>query len=407
MRLVVVLALVASLVAPASGYASNAGRVIERTGDPILQVFLRYLGDYEELNQLLVRLDGSDYVFEDDGAQIQPGSKCSLEGEHVARCERDPTGFDQVQLLMELGDDRVQVAPLADPLLAWGGEGNDFIASENATDGRDSFAPAYDEIDGGPGDDELLGGPGADLISGGKFGGFGCFSPECGGRETIDGRAGDDIIQDSDAVNETPVDRDVLRGGPGRDRLDYSPRHVGSVRVSLDPATAGWADNEDDIGGFEDLAGTRGDDSLTGDGGANEVVGGEGGDFLSGRAGQDALLGGADRDSLFGGGGADLLTGGSADDLARGLAGRDVLDGGRGRDSLSAGEGDDDLRGRSGSDFLLGDDGRDAFDAGTGDDVITSADGTSERVECGDGDDTVLADPRDRLIGCEHIRRRR
>jgi Ca2+-binding RTX toxin-like protein len=283
-----------------------------------------------------------------------------------------------VEVITWDGDDRIEVGHVRDPLRLWGDSGNDLIASENPTAGRIASALPYDEIDGGPGDDILFGGPGSDVISGGKLGGHFCDNQAaCGGRDTIDGRDGDDIIQDSDAVNGTPIDRDVLSGGPGRDTLDYSPRHLGAVQVSLDPAAA--ADNEDDISGFEDLTGGVGSDFLTGDGAENTIIGGLRPDVLLGRAGADDLSGESDSD---------------------------LLEGGRGRDFLRGSTGDDLLRGGRGNDVLRGGDGRDKLHAHNGADVIRAADGDAERVYCGKGRDTVFADPSDHLIGCERIARK-
>lgn len=87
---------------------------------------------------------------------------------------------------------------------------------------------------------------------------------------------------------------------------------------------------------------------IYGDGGSNRVVGTVGGDRISGGPG---------RDRLFGGGGGDCI------------------DGGPGRDQLSGGPGDDTIRSR---------------------------DGVADVVDCGEGDDVAIADPKDTLRNCEH-----
>ncbi len=58
-----------------------------------------------------------------------------------------------------------------------------------------------DTLHGGAGDDHLLGGDGADSITGGP------------GQDTIEGGRGADLIQAADRQ------RDVVRCGPGRDRV--------------------------------------------------------------------------------------------------------------------------------------------------------------------------------------------
>jgi hypothetical protein len=97
-----------------------------------------------------------------------------------------------------------------------------------------------------------------------------------------------------------------------------------------------------------------------------------------GTAGNDVLRGTGGNDRLFGLGGADTL---------RGLAGNDLLDGG------------------AGNDRLFGDAGLDTYVGGAGNDTISAADGRAETVSCGAGRDSVRADRRDRLRGCEVVRR--
>jgi Ca2+-binding RTX toxin-like protein len=135
----------------------------------------------------------------------------------------------------------------------------------------------------------------------------------------------------------------LVDGGPGNDRIIPAPGWVG-------PASSIYS------------AGGAGSDLLS----APQNVG----STLEGEAGKDRLLGGTLADDLYGGTGADYLEGG---------AGRDRLNGGRGRD------------------LLLGGSGRDAF---------RSRDRNRDGVRCGPGRDRVRADRRDRVRGCERIRRR-
>ncbi|HMQ94001.1 MAG TPA: DVUA0089 family protein [Amaricoccus sp.] len=92
---------------------------------------------------------------------------------------------------------------------------------------------------------------------------------------------------------------------------------------------------------------------ITGDSGANTLLGGaeddiirgfQGNDRLEGRAGDDRLYGGHGSDTLLGGGGNDLLFGGSGDDTLYGGDGDDILDGGLGRDVMYGGAGADVFR---------------------------------------------------------------
>lgn len=92
----------------------------------------------------------------------------------------------------------------------------------------------------------------------------------------------------------------------------------------------------------------------------------------------------------------DRLVGGKGDD---------ALFGGPGSDRLVGGSGADYLSGGSGHDRLVGGPGRNRIEAGGGSDSINSANGVRELVDCGFGRDTVKADLRDRLSGCERVTR--
>jgi len=189
----------------------------------------------------------------------------------------------------------------------------------------------------------------------------------------------------------------------------------------------------------------------------------DGADF-AGQMGSIPMLidGGADNDALQGGFGDDVVLGGPGNDIVLGEPGDDILDGGPGADDLrgntgglpdtgfdladygdrvapvtvtldgqrndgEAGEGDllaadmDDVNGGSAGDtivgdgnenFLFGNDGNDVLnggggpdvvDAGNGDDTILARDGAADQILCGAGNDTVIADPTDSVVGCESV----
>jgi serralysin len=65
---------------------------------------------------------------------------------------------------------------------------------------------------------------------------------------------------------------------------------------------------------IENLLGSKLDDSLAGDAGANRLDGWSGNDSLQGGGGADTLVGGAGRDLFVGGAGADVFTGGAGKD---------------------------------------------------------------------------------------------
>jgi Ca2+-binding RTX toxin-like protein len=188
-----------------------------------------------------------------------------------------------------------------------GGGGNDFILG----------GPGFDVLDGGDGVDTIIyfgSGTGVvinlntntvsgDLASGDSISHFenaqGSGRPDMlvgdaganrldgdDGADTILGLGGNDVIAGGNGA-------DVLDGGEGVDTLDYSRS---SVRVRFDLGI-NFADAEGDtIKGFENLIGSRGDDSVAGSAVANTLSLGDG---------DDGLLGGLGRDDLTGGAGAD------------------------------------------------------------------------------------------------------
>ncbi len=136
-----------------------------------------------------------------------------------------------------------------------------------------------------------------------------------------------------------------------------------------------------------------------------------GNDSLRGVAGLDCLYGGAGKDTLSGGSGADRLFGGTGNDRVDGLAGNDRLSGESGSDRLNGGSGNDRNTGGAGRDVILDRRGKDRFSGGSGNDRIDARDSTragrrsADRILCGTGVDTVLADPRDSVArDCERSR---
>ena len=91
--------------------------------------------------------------------------------------------------------------------------------------------------------------------------------------------------------------------------------------------------------------------------------------------------------------GADVLKGSRQGDVLHGLVGDDRLYGYRGSDRLLGGRGND---------VIVGGAARDHLDGGPGDDRLFSRDGFIDRVVCGPGHDTVVADRNDHVrFDCE------
>jgi len=122
------------------------------------------------------------------------------------------------------------------------------------------------------------------------------------------------------------------------------------------------------------------------------------------------------RDAVGGGGRcAVLIKGTRKKDKLEGTDGGDKIKAGRGNDRVKARSGDDCVKGNGGRDRLKGNDGDDAVSGGRGDDRLSGGDGRDKLrargggrdvVRCGKGRDKAVVDARDRVRGCEKVRRR-
>jgi hypothetical protein len=93
-------------------------------------------------------------------------------------------------------------------------------------------------------------------------------------------------------------------------------------------------------------------------------------------------------------------------DLVRGTKKADILTGTARADRILGLAGDDWLRGLEGDDVLDGGQGSDRISAGPGGDRVLARDGVRDRIFCGFGSDTVVADAFDRVHGdCERVLR--
>lgn len=117
-----------------------------------------------------------------------------------------------------------------------------------------------------------------------------------GGRDTLDGGAGDDIL--------SGTGDDSLDGGAGFDIVDYTSR-ASAVSITLGAVSQTTGDT---FRGIEGVIGSAFADTLT----SSTAVGGSA--FLAGGAGADLIVGAQFNDVLQGGAGADTLTGGAGAD---------------------------------------------------------------------------------------------
>jgi Ca2+-binding RTX toxin-like protein len=308
-------------------------------------------------------------VLRDAGAPLRTSAPCELLSDGAVSC---PAG-GVAEIRAGDGDDRV-AAPQA---TVEGGAGNDVITGANA--------------DGGAGDDVLTGTDGPNALTGGA------------GDDVVRGLAAGDTIVD-EAVPE--ADR-LLDGGDADDVISFRGRAV-AVRVDLDPGALHAASEGEGnvVVSMEGVVGGSGDDALSGapttpnapifpasiaggDGDDQIVLQAAGGGSASGDEGDDVITGGRGRDTLNGGPGDDRIGGGAGRDALEGVDGEDRLDGGAGNDALDGGPGADVLRGGAGNDSVL------AFRGGR------------DRIACGSGRrDRADVDRRDRVGGCERVRRR-
>lgn len=228
-----------------------------------------------------------------------------------------------------------------------------------------------DTLRGGGAGDSIVGGDGRDWADYRGAGGAVQIDLNAG---TAAGAAGNDTLATIENLIGTGFaddltgnsDANVLRGGLGADRLfgmagadwaDYRDSGVAvSVNLATGVATGGTAAG-DVFNSIENLLGSDGDDTLTGDTLVNVLRGGAGADVLTGTGedwldyrGSDAVtvnlltatfLGGdavgdtvSGLPNLLGTAEADSLTGDANDNIIRGGGGHDTMDGGAGFDWL-------------------------------------------------------------------------
>lgn len=345
-------------------------------------------------------------------------------------------------MMVHSGNDQAVGGSASDRI--FGDTGNDVLSGEG---GKDTIRGDEDDdvVDGGPGDDELDGGTGADILLGGP-----------GTDRLVNSPGPDDFRGGQDGTASRAAEPvDVVAYTVGTVTVD-PPIRVTLDNISNDGAAGEFDNVRDDV---EKVVGANGPDHFTGNdlpnnfegddagdllegrGGADQLNGAFGADELHGGEGPDLLRGGADADVLFGDGGDDVLVGdefsGRAGDVLMGGTGGDTVSyavresavqvdfdgvaddggpgeqdrvgadvehavGGAGGDTLTGNEKFNHLRGEGGDDRIEGGLGADVLDGGAGNDTILARDGVADTVTCGDGIDTVDADPVDVLAAdCE------
>ncbi|HYI18670.1 MAG TPA: calcium-binding protein [Solirubrobacteraceae bacterium] len=134
---------------------------------------------------------------------------------------------------------------------------------------------------------------------------------------------------------------------------------------------------------------TNGDDVVVGTAAGETICGLLGDDEIDARDGDDTVYG-------------------DGCGVRRGPGGRDILKGGAGDDALFGAGGRDRLAGGAGKDRLVGGPGVNRYSGGGGDDRIAARNGKRETVNCGGGrKDVAVVDKRDKVKGCEKVKRAR
>jgi Ca2+-binding RTX toxin-like protein len=222
---------------------------------------------------------------------------------------------DDYALLMKAfgGNDTINLGQYADYVDA--GAGADLIKGYGGNDTLRGGS-GNDTIDGGLGSDYMVGGTGNDLFYVNSLSDR-VVEVSTGGTDTIYASTSYTLpsyvenarINTAGTANVTGnglsntlyagAGNNVINGGAGTDTVSYAYATAG-VRVSLATtaaqATGGSA--TDTISGVERLVGTKYNDALTGNGGANLISGGAGNDVLWGSTGNDVLSGGVGLDTF-------------------------------------------------------------------------------------------------------------
>lgn len=317
--------------------------------------------------------DGHAYSF--------PADRCAQDDpQYAIRC--DVLGTVRVEL--GDGDDRLVVnhtAPAGLVVRADGGAGRDELKAIDANarntfeggDGDDVLRSegGDDTLRGGAGDDQLLGNGGADVLEGGdgadRLTGDACGTPAA---DVLDGGAGTDTLTDWGDC------------GPGSDRRPVTV----TVNGVADDGRPGEGDDVRDLDRLQLFVPAT-------------VIGGDGAETVEIYAPGDT-----GPSTIEGRGGADDLRAGNGGETIDGGAGNDRVEGGFGHDTLTGGPGRDEIHGDSTA-AQCGGNGQSCV-LPFGNDVVQARDGEVDQIDCGAGQDRVVADAADVVAAdCETVER--
>ena len=189
------------------------------------------------------------------------------------------------------------------PVRVAGGAGDDEITGGSGNDCLAGGVDGGDLLDGAGGDDTLFGGDGFDTLNGGT------------GNDRLDGGISNDVLNGGDGIDR------VLYGTNGESVYNVSGCYTATTRsnaitLTLGGTAAQTGETDGINADIESAITGSGNDTLTGSGLNNVLVGGNGNDALNGAGGDDLLSGGLagetttndDPDSYDGGSGTDGVT---------------------------------------------------------------------------------------------------
>jgi Ca2+-binding RTX toxin-like protein len=214
------------------------------------------------------------------------------------------------RLLLDNGANRLDFGVTGNSVRVLGGSAGDWIAAGRGGSSIDG-ALGNDSLYGGIGGDTLLGGGGNDLLYGSRT------QSTRDGNDRLDGGAGNDTMFGGFGGDTYVVDSlgDVVREfeNEGRDRVEASLSWT--LGLNLEDLT---------LTGVAALNGTGNalNNEISGNSGANSLLGGAGNDRLWGEGGKDTMRGGVGNDTLYAHNNGDLVAG-------------EIYDGGAGTDRIS------------------------------------------------------------------------
>ncbi|TCM65163.1 calcium-binding protein [Rhizobium sp. BK068] len=305
-----------------------------------------------------------------------------------------------------------------------GTDGDDTVFARGGNDSIDAstHGGGYDRYDGGDGVDTISYATSTEnlTISHDDFWGEYSATGSSGESDTftnierIIGGLGNDSIAGSDA-DETFAGgggNDTINGGGGVNTVDFS-MHTASVTVQFTSTGQGTAvgtqNGQDSFAAIQNVIGSQGNDTITGDSADNIIDGQNGSDQIDGGAGFDtvAFLNSIASYTIIVASGGHLqiwdhtytdtvinveefsfagvaftyaAVQAAAASMTLGTSGGDSLTGSTGGDAIFGGAGSDTIFGLAGNDLIYGEDG---------DDVIFAGDGTNN-INGGNGSDTVI-----------------